>query len=178
MSEIRLDEATFAEVKASQEDGLSSKDIAKNLGLRLPAVNVAMKSETFDDYDERWNEKAGNSVGENDIAEDDEEIEEEPQKQPSYSVLKKGGFTVDHYKGLIAAKAEENGNLKEMRGFLLEQVSVLKKTVRFLEIRKAELDTAIKSMEHTIVGGINVLEQLEKNEGFTKLSPKIERLNR
>lgn len=82
-----------------------------------------------------------------------------------------------YYTQLVENKFEENNNLKEQRGWLLEQVYYLRKTVGFLEARKIVLEAGIKNMEKNILGGVSAIEQMEENNNFQNLSPHIKKKN-
>jgi DNA integrity scanning protein DisA with diadenylate cyclase activity len=60
----------------------------------------------------------------------------------------------------------------------LEQVYFLRKAVALLESRKKELEKGVENMEKQIIGAIPAIEQLEDNEGFTKLSERTQKRNR
>jgi hypothetical protein len=170
MSQIHLTEEQFIEVKALQDGGMPSAKIAQKLGVRLPAVNVAMKCDGFDAYESQWQD---NLRGFSDEP-PDETIGKASDAGHEIVAPAQSGY----YRGLVAKKIEENSNLKEQRAWLLEQVYYLRKAVRFLESRKAVLETAISSMEKQINGGIEIIEQLEDNGKFTEVSDYVQRKNR
>lgn len=53
---LKLNEDEFHDVKQAQEEGSTSKEIAQKLGLRLPAISVAMKYEDYDAYEAQWDD--------------------------------------------------------------------------------------------------------------------------
>lgn len=101
-------------------------------------------------------------------------IAEEKERGNSLVGPAKAGY----YKALVAQKVEENSTLKEQRGWLLEQVSFLRKTVAFLEARRRELENGISQLEKQVHIGISIMEQLEDNKEFEQVSGKIEKKNK
>ncbi len=152
---VEIDKALFAEIKAAQEDGVSSQDVADQMEITLEQANAVFGVASFKGF------VANNGT-----------------EQQKANIEKVGPAQVGYYKGLVAKKAYENDNLKENRAWLMEQVSYLRKTVSFLEVRKKELEKGIESMEKTIYQGLESVEQLEENENFTKVSDTIIRRNK
>ena len=158
---MNIDEALFAEIKASQEDGVSSSDCAEQMELNLVDVNNVYSSGSFDNFRSK-------------IISEYSLIEDEDKRK---SVSKVGPAMSGYYKSLIAKKGIENNNLKEHRGWLMEQVSYLRKAVAFLELRKKELEDGIKGLEKNFVVGIDAMEQLEENQSFLQISEKTKKRN-
>ena len=144
-----IDEITYNEIVEAKNDGLNSKDTAEEMELNLEDVNKVYASIDWKDF-------SG-----------------EKTKNTEIITPARAGY----YKSLVAKKQEENSNLKENRGWLLEQVSFLRKSVAFLETRKRDLEDGIKNLEKQIRAGIGIMEQLEDNNHFEKLSTKIKKLN-
>lgn len=71
---------------------------------------------------------------------------------------------VGYYRSLIAQKYEENSSLRDRRDMLADQVKYLTKSIKFLELRKKELETGIEQMEKEIFSGIDALEFMYKKE--------------
>ena len=107
---MKIDEATFAEIKVAQEDGVSSTDCASELKLEEPDVIVAYSHSNFKEF-----RKA--IVNNQALPEEDRKALQVLPAQSAY------------YKRLIEQKSEQNTMLKETRGWLLEQVYFLRKAV-------------------------------------------------
>jgi hypothetical protein len=81
------------------------------------------------------------------------------------------------YKALVAKKYEENESMKESRGWLMEQIAFLRKSIAFLEKRKRELEDGIAGLEKNIVLGVAMMQELEDSDNFQKMSKKTEQKN-
>lgn len=141
MTKEKIDEVDYEEIKAAKENGLTSKECADEMNIELSIVNKVYSSVSYE----------------------------------SYSGIKKSGAEIvspaqsGYYKSLIAKKHEENEQLKDTRGWLLEQISFLRKSVSFLELRKRELEDGIKKLEQQVRIGVDIIEKLEENNHFDKL---------
>lgn len=145
----KVSEYTYKEIKQAQKDGHSSKKVEEVFNIPSGEVVDIFSSISYLNYS---------------------------GKRPASEVVNpaKAGY----YKALIARKEEENENLKEHRGWLMEQVTFLKRAVQFLEIRKGELEDGIMEMEKQIIGGVEMIEQMDETENFQQLSEKIKQKNK
>lgn len=141
----------FDEVKGLQEDNNNTTDISSGLRIELEVVNLIFTSKDHSEFLRKAN------------------LDRAERILPA---------TLGYYRGLVAQKGEENSSLKEQRGWLLEQVYFLRKAVKFLEVRKQELETAVRDMEKNINIGITALEQLYENDTFTQISDKVNKKNK
>lgn len=151
---IEIDKALFTEIKASQEDGISSIEVAAEFEMPIEQVNAVYSVASYKGY-----------VANNGTDKQKREVEIVTPAQASY-------FT-----GLVSKKLEENENLKEQRAWLMEQVSYLRRSVSFLENRKSELERGINLLEKNILSGIDAMKQLEDTENMTKVSKSMLKRN-
>jgi len=166
-----IDEATFVEIKAAQSDGLSSKEAAQEYDLSLGDTNAIYSARDW------WQYSGQTKPTENSEPEaENTAVKSKGDTSPTQSE-KILPAQSDYYKGLVAKKIEENSNLKEQRGWLLEQISYLKKVVGFLENRKRELEGGVLQMEKQLIGGVSAIEQLEETSNLTVLSERIKKRN-
>lgn len=153
LAHVDIDEGLFSEMKAAQEDGVSSVDVSSEMEVSIEQVNNVFSCKKWGDY---------------------VKIHGSQEKRSAELV---NPMRAGYYKALVASKAEENSNLKEQRAWLMEQVYFLKKAVSFLEGRKKELEKGTENLQQLIVGAIPAIEQLEENEGFKKLSQRVIKKN-
>ena len=166
MSQIHLTEEQFAEIKALQEDDYSSAYIAGKLNLRLPAVNVAFKFDSFSAYEAQWQENLREFADE-----PDDEPEEDDEESPPPSKKKKRGISVPAQRGALrtilqAAEAESDEELvsyKDMRSALGNQIKGLWAMIALLEKRKASLEQQIRTMEDYLRAGVIFAEKHLEN---------------
>ena len=138
MSE-KIDEIVYEEIKAAKSDGLTSKDCADEMDLELSEVNKIYASTSYQEYS---------------------------GKKSKTSIV--DATKADYYRSLLARKEEDKDNLQGTKGYLLEQVSFLRKSVAFLELRKRELEDGIKNLEKQVRVGIDAMQTLEDNNNFKK----------
>lgn len=129
----KVDEITYAEIKAAQSDGINSEDIAEETGISHESA-----IEIFTSLN--WNEYAG--------------IESDPQVFNKVDRLEKG-----HFRGLIAKKQEENDSLRETRDQLAETVKSLWGMINLLEKRKKQLENDVSFMHSYIKEGASFIER-------------------
>lgn len=145
---MKVSELIFDKIKDAKKDGLTSKECADEMSLDLKEVNIVYTALGWNSYS-----------GEN--------------KAELVTTAQAG-----YYKSLIAKNEKESGDLKENRSWLIEQVSFLRKSVAFLETRKRDLEDGIKELEKQVYQGVGIMEQLEDNDHFEKLSEKAKKLNK
>jgi len=167
MSSFKVSEATFKALKQMQEEGDNSRKIAHELNLKLPVVNIAMKFSTYTSYERNWDTELRElQTGEDKplpVQESTSELITE--EDPAF------------FKPLLGQGEQADSQLKESRLWLLEQIYYLRKACRFFEARKEALEDACKRLERQVSLGIEVLEQLQDNKRFTKLSKENTRKN-
>lgn len=154
-----IDKDTFEHIKRAKESGSDPDEIADDLGLDSAEVDLAFGTSSFMKFVKMRKDIGGGVTVK----------EETKQIYPAES---------GKYKALIGSKLEENGRLKDERGFLMEQVYFLRKAVRFFESRKLELERGIKMMEGQIDGAIPMIETIEETENLRTISPKTAKKNK
>src|SRR5260370_28268239 len=94
---VKIDEGLFAEIKAAQDDGVTAADVANEMNLSLEKANQVFQCSNFKSFSKLFGT--------------------EEQREAAIKVAPNSS---KYFRGLIAQKAEENSNLKEQRGWLLE----------------------------------------------------------
>lgn len=167
---MTIDRLDFNSIKDSQADEELTVQTSKQLNIGLKVVERVYKTDSWEQYLKDIEEGLGLN--------EDTEPEEKEETAITPAQQKVAVPQSMYYRGLVAKKLEENSNLKEQRGWLLEQVYFLRKAVNFLEGRKKELEAAVASMEKTIMGGVTALDQLEENDNFSRVSEKVIKKNK
>lgn len=130
---MKVDQATYEEIKATKDDGVSSKDCAEQMGLDLGDVNEAYASKSYESY-------AGIPL-------------KKPTETKIITPMKKGNFA-----GLVAKKYEKNDSLRETQNLLSKNISSLWNIIRLLESRKRHLEGEVLFMESYIQNGTRIIE--------------------
>lgn len=154
MAILQLTEEEFNSVHEMHDEGANSKDIATELEMRLPAVNVALKFTEYGTYARQWDSHLKDfqepSAKEGDEEEDQEEEPRSKSQQLTISPLERG-----HFRGTLSKDHDTYADMREGLGI---SIKGLWKVIGLLEMRKGELERQIRSMEEYVRKGLSVIE--------------------
>lgn len=132
-----IDEVTYEEIKAAKEDGLNSIDISSEFNLSLEETNRLLGSKDFYAYKgiEVPKDKGGKSI-------------------EKMIPMKKG-----YFQSILTKKYNQNDILNNTQSSLSNNIKSLWDIIKFLELRKQELEKQIDFMERYILKGTRIIDE-------------------